>query len=159
MAGMGRKGTVTFRKGCSRKKGTRSSFPKLWLWPCEVQKLYKKLKLPKFGEKYRIENLRVTTIPRILHYISSARQEGRKPETIEIESNLSIFKDESCVELVVVYKQNVLSSEKAREVGIISNYLYVEAPFVNRSRLQPARLFTPHLQHMDVILDTLMLPP
>jgi hypothetical protein len=47
-AGMGRKGAVTFRKGCNRKQGTRLSFPNLWMWPCEVQKLYKKLKLPRF---------------------------------------------------------------------------------------------------------------
>jgi hypothetical protein len=35
--------------------------------------------------------------------------------------------------LVVAYKQEFLSAEKARQLGIMSNCLYDEAPFVNRS--------------------------
>lgn len=69
-ARMRRKGSLTIRKGGSRKKATTSSFPSLWFWPSEVQKLYYKRKLPKMGGS-RIENLKVTSIPRILHYIDA----------------------------------------------------------------------------------------
>ena len=125
---MTKKKTWTIRKRSRSTK--RSSLSSLYLTPSEVGKLQRKLKLPNFNETYKLENIKVTSKPRLEYRINKAREEGTEPEDLVIESNLNVFEDEACEKLVVSFKQNILNSEKARELGKTCNFLYDKAPFV-----------------------------
>ena len=127
---MGKK-TWTQRK---RARSTRRwQSDSLYLTEGEVRKLRNKLKLPTFKEAYKVEDIKVTTIPRLENRMKKAEREGREPEDLVVESNLIVLKDETFEDVKVVYKQNVLNAEKARELGKAANFLYDKALFVPRS--------------------------
>ena len=98
-----------------------------------MRKLRNILKLPTFKDAYKLEDIKVTTIPRLENRMKKAEREGTEPEDLVIESNLNIFNDETFEDLKVAYKQNILNPEKARELGKAANFLYDKALFVPRS--------------------------